>query len=183
MTCRPPRPAKRSPGCFEASAGIAGARPDGHRHRPRRNDLAQSLAVIWPARSPSSEAHGGTGAGHVELGIVMEEMAARCCAPFLRRRCWPRCWRPPTTSNDRSAAADRCRNGDRHLALRRAGRPRYTGSAVDPAAAPRHRTAGSLSGAKNYVPRRCGGRPDLRVLADTDDGPGGVRGGPGRALG
>ena len=38
------------------------------------------------------EAHGGLGLGHVEAGVVMEQIGHSC----VHRRCWPRAsWPPP----------------------------------------------------------------------------------------
>ena len=148
---RTPRPAEAVAGLLEALAGTAGARPDGHRHRPRRNDLGASWPR-WPARSghpggPRRDRRRARRAGHRDGGNT------RCCVRrSFRRRCGPGAAgghrRPHRTGLVllRIAAG----TATSPWPTPRAGRPRY-----DQLSTRAHRggTDGwTPSGAKNYVP-------------------------------
>lgn len=119
------------------------------------------------------EAHGGTGAGHVELGIVMEEMGrALLCAPFLSTAVLaPALLAATDDHTEQAQVLPRIAAGSVIVTVAHA----EVGAAVlpDQLSTRAHRGADgwALSGAKNYV--LDGAAADLiYVLADTDDGPG-----------
>ncbi len=132
----------------------------------------QELADMGLLGLAVPEHHGGTGAGHVEMGIVLEEMGrALLCAPFFSTAVLAPALL--TALGDKDEQADvlpRLASGAAIVTLAYA---EGTSALIPDRLETRAQRSGAdwlLTGAKNYV--LDGAAADLvYVLADTDDGP------------
>ena len=132
----------------------------------------QELAEMGLLGLAIPEAHGGTGAGQVELSIVMEEMGrVLLCAPFLSTAVLaPALLAAVGDAAEQSDVLPRIASGDTVITLAYAeGRSAAVGDRIATRAA-RNSDGWLLTGAKTYV--LDGLAADVfYVLADSDAGP------------
>ncbi len=136
------------------------------------SDTWRELADMGLLGLGIAEPHGGAGAGHVEIGIVMEEMGrVLLCAPFLSTAVLaPALLNAAGDYAEQAAMLPRIAAGDAVVTLAYSeGRSTVVGERIDTRAT--HGADGwRLTGAKTYV--LDGPAADVfYVLADSDAGP------------